>query len=96
MKNVIKYYNILLKYRAYIVKPDGEVDILDLFDDGNIPDGNQNDGEYSRYFTNTTQKGRYTVQCQIINSGTALQSDGFIGSASPRFSSKLSLIIVKD
>lgn len=68
--------------------PDGEVEILDLFDNGNEPDGKKDDGEYSRYFIKATQQGRYIVSCQIINSGTALQTNGFIGSANPDFSRK--------
>lgn len=54
-------------------------------DNGLIADTWEDDGVYSKYFTNATQEGRYSVQCQVINGGTALNALGFIGSASPRF-----------
>lgn len=83
---------ILCFNRAFVIKPNDEVEIIDLLDDGGMADTTANDGVYSRYFTNVTQNGRYSVKCQVINKGTALAINGFIGSPNPHISESIELI----
>ena len=59
------------------------MDIVELFDNGVNADTTANDGVYTRYYTNVTQNGRYSVKCQVINDGGAYQQLGFIGSPTP-------------
>ncbi|KAK4030134.1 Uncharacterized protein APZ42_033003 [Daphnia magna] len=70
------------KVKAFLVKPDGESEILDLMDNGTNADTFADDGVYSRYFTGATMKGRYTVKCQVVSNDDTLISQGFFGSAS--------------
>ncbi len=63
------------------------VEILDLYDNGANADTTADDGVYSRFFSNPTLAGRYSVKCQIISNETALEKLGFIGSASPQLGS---------
>lgn len=58
------------KVLATIDGPEGLNIELDLYDDGKgDPDITQNDGIYSRYFTNFTGKGEYTVKVTATNYG---------------------------
>ncbi|XP_057365331.1 calcium-activated chloride channel regulator 4-like [Daphnia carinata] len=75
--------------RAFLVKPNGESEILELLDNGVNADTEANDGVYSRYYTNATQKGRYTVKCHVISNEDTVQSSGFFGSASPQLRGNL-------
>ena len=70
--------------RAFITKPDNEVELVDLLDNGANADTTADDGVYSRFFPNTTLTGRYSVKCQVITNETALERLGFIGSANPQ------------
>lgn len=66
------------------MKPNDESEILDLLDNGVNADTVADDGVYSKYYTNATQQGRYTVQCQVISNNDTAQGLGFFGSASPQ------------
>ena len=66
------------------MKPNDELEILDLLDNGVNADTTQDDGVYSKYFAYPNQPGRYTVKCQVKSNHTALERLGFIGSASPQ------------
>ncbi|XP_046655991.1 calcium-activated chloride channel regulator 4-like isoform X2 [Daphnia pulicaria] len=71
--------------KAYIVKPNDELEILDLLDNGVNADTTQDDGVYSKYFAYPNQPGRYTVKCQVNSTNhKAFEQLGFIGSASPQ------------
>jgi hypothetical protein len=70
-------------HSAYIEKPNDEVEIITLEDKGVNSDITANDGIYSRYYTNATQPGRYTVTCQVVNDGRAYTGNGFIASYIP-------------
>lgn len=72
-------------FRAYIEKPNDEIEIIDLFDNGVNADTTSNDGVYSRFFANASQEGRYSLKCQIWDDGSAYVGLGFIGSASSTF-----------
>ena len=61
------------------------MEILELLDNGVNADTTQDDGVYSRYYTNATQQGRYTVKCQVNSNHNSHEKFGFIGSASPQF-----------
>ena len=65
--------------RAYLEKPEGKIDILDLYDNGAMADNFENDGIYSRYYPPVDSAGRYTVECQVWDDGSAFVNDGFIG-----------------
>ena len=67
--------------RAYIEKPNDELEIVELYDNGTNADTKADDGIYSRFFTNVTQAGRYSVKCQVFDEGSAYVSYGFIGSS---------------
>ena len=67
--------------RAYIEKPDEELEIVDLYDNGVNADTRAADGIYSRFFTNVTDSGRYSLKCQVWDDGSAYVSYGFIGSS---------------
>jgi hypothetical protein len=67
-----------------VVKPNDELEIFELLDNGVNADTTQDDGVYSRYYTNATQEGRYTVKCQVSSNHSAFERLGFIGSASPQ------------
>jgi hypothetical protein len=67
------------------VKPNDELEILDLLDNGSDADGTEDDGVYSKYFAYPNQQGRYTVKCQVNSTNhKAFEQLGFIGSASPQ------------
>jgi calcium-activated chloride channel regulator 4 len=67
------------------VKPNDELEILDLLDNGVNADTTQDDGVYSKYFAYPNQPGRYTVKCQVNSTNhKAFEQLGFIGSASPQ------------
>ena len=74
---------LTLLFRAYIEKPNNEIEIVELFDNGVNADTTLADGVYSKYFPNATQPGRYSVKCQVTNNGQAFESLGFIASANP-------------
>ena len=65
------------------MKPNEEMDILELLDNGVNADTTQGDGVYSKYYIHATQAGRYTVKCQVTSNDKALERLGFIGSANP-------------
>lgn len=67
--------------RAYVEKPNEDLEIVDLYDNGVNADTSAGDGIYSRYFTNVTYPGRYSVKCQVWDEGSAYVSYGFIGSS---------------
>lgn len=69
--------------RAYIEKPNQEVEIIDLFDNGANADSTYDDGVYSKYFANITQRGRYSVKCQVGQTSDDYESLGFIVSGKP-------------
>jgi len=52
---------------------------LDLLDNGGGADKIRNDGTYSRYFTQYTGKGRYSVKCQVSGDSDTGVNGGFIG-----------------
>jgi hypothetical protein len=67
------------------VKPNDELEILDLLDNGVNADTTQDDGVYSKYFAYPNQPGRYTVKCQVNSTNhKSFEQLGFIGSASPQ------------
>lgn len=51
---------------------------MDLYDDGSGADTTRDDGIYSRYLVAVNYAGRYTVQCQVWDDGSAYINDGFI------------------
>ena len=55
--------------------------MIELLDNGVNADTTENDGIYSRYFTNATKPGRYSVKCQVWNDGAAYTQLGFIASS---------------
>lgn len=67
--------------RAYVEKPNEELEVIDLYDNGVNADTSAGDGIYSRFFTNVTYPGRYSVKCQVWDDGSAYVSYGFIGSS---------------
>ncbi|XP_057365305.1 calcium-activated chloride channel regulator 4-like [Daphnia carinata] len=69
---------------AFLVKPNDESEVLQLLDNGVNADTVADDGVYSRYYTNATQKGRYTVKCQVVSNSATAQGLGFFGSANPQ------------
>lgn len=83
------------------MKPNDELEILDLLDNGVNADTTQDDGVYSKYFAYPNQPGRYTVKCQVNSTNhKAFEQLGFIGSASPQlfgnsFISCVSFILLK-
>merc|ERR1711971_216439 len=52
---------------------------LELLDNGGGADKIRNDGTYSRYFTQYTGKGRYSVKCQVTGNEDTGVNGGFIG-----------------
>jgi len=68
---------MMFGFRAYIEKPNDEIEILDLFDNGVNADTTSNDGVYSRFFANASQEGRYSLKCQIWDDGSAYVGLGF-------------------
>ncbi len=68
------------------MKPNDELEILDLLDNGVNADTTQDDGVYSKYFAYPNQPGRYTVKCQVNSNHKSFEQLGFIGSASPQLS----------
>merc|ERR1712172_122250 len=52
---------------------------LELLDNGGGADKIRNDGTYSRYFTQYTGKGRYSVKCQVSGDSDTGINGGFIG-----------------
>ncbi|KAK7072573.1 hypothetical protein SK128_008867 [Halocaridina rubra] len=60
------------KVRAYVTQPDNtNAPIeMDLLDNGQGADIQIGDGIYSRFFTNFTAKGRYSVKAQVSNEKT--------------------------
>lgn len=56
------------------------MEVLDLFDRGVNADTIADDGIYSRFFTNVTRTGRYSVKCQMSNEGLAKVQLGFMAS----------------
>merc|ERR1719239_1787753 len=52
---------------------------MDLLDNGGGADKIRNDGTYSRYFTQYTGKGRYSVKCQVTGNKDTGVNGGFIG-----------------
>ncbi|XP_077547790.1 calcium-activated chloride channel regulator 3A-1-like [Haemaphysalis longicornis] len=53
-----------------------------LYDNGEVPDNQADDGTYSGYFSNFTGKGRYTVTAQVTNQNTTRLGDPAAGSGS--------------
>lgn len=72
---------LCLTGRAYVEKPNSEIETFDLLDNGVYADTIPNDGVYSRFYTNATLEGRYSLKCQIWDEGSAYIGLGFIGSA---------------
>lgn len=68
--------------RAYVIFPSGETEILELLDSGTSADTTADDGIYSRYFTNATSQGRYSVKCEVWDDGSACIADGITTLAS--------------
>lgn len=58
--------------------PSGPTEIVELFDNGASADTVADDGIYSRYFVTATTQGRYTVECQMWDDGSAFVNNGFI------------------
>lgn len=58
--------------------PSGPAQILELFDNGAAADTVADDGIYSRYFVGVTSDGRYTVECEVWDDGSAYVNDGTI------------------
>lgn len=56
--------------------PSGPSQILELFDNGASADTVADDGIYSRYFVGATSGGRYTVECEVWDDGSAYVNDG--------------------
>jgi len=67
--------------KAYVEKPNEDLEIDELYDNGVNADTSAGDGIYSRFFTNATYAGRYSVKCQVWDDGSAYVSYGFIGSS---------------
>lgn len=53
-----------------------------LYDNGEVPDTQADDGTYSGYFSNFTGKGRYAVTAQVTNQNTTRLGDPAAGSGS--------------
>ena len=52
--------------------PSGPTEVIELLDNGAAADTVADDGIYSRYFVAaTSQQGRYTVECQVWDDGSA-------------------------
>ncbi|XP_057365308.1 calcium-activated chloride channel regulator 1-like isoform X2 [Daphnia carinata] len=64
------------KVKAHIEMPSGPSQILELLDNGVSADTLADDGIYSRYFVNATSGGRYTVECEVWDDGSAYVNDG--------------------
>ena len=58
--------------------PSGPIEIIELFDNGASADTLADDGIYSRYFTAASSQGRYTVECEIWDDGSAYINNGFL------------------
>ena len=56
---------------ARVERPDSSVIAIDLRDDGLGCDAIKNDGIYSAYLVNYTEKGRYNVLVSAVNDGNA-------------------------
>lgn len=64
------------KVKAHIEMPSGPSQIFELFDNGASADTVADDGIYSRYFVGATSGGRYTVECEVWDDGSAYVNDG--------------------
>ena len=70
-----------MSVRAYVKEPNGKITTVDLYDNGVFGDTTRNDGIYSRYYVTGIVKGRYSVECEASDGGTAYISGGQIASA---------------
>ena len=70
-------------YRAYVEKPDLTIDTLELLDNGVFADSVADDGIYSRFYVTVNSTGRYSLQCQVWDDGSAYINDGFIANSFP-------------
>ena len=57
--------------------PSGPTEILELFDNGASADTVSDDGIYSRYFVAATYQGRYSVECEVWDDGSAYVNNEF-------------------
>nr|CAB3231498.1 calcium-activated chloride channel regulator 4-like [Phallusia mammillata] len=60
--------------QATINHPDGTVSTIDLFDNGAAPDIRSNDGVYSRYFSEYTDSGKFSVQIKAVGLGNVSET----------------------
>ncbi len=65
-------------FRAYVQVPSGPTEVIELFDNGASADTIADDGIYSRFFITTTSQGRYTVECEVWDDGSAYVNNEFI------------------
>ena len=50
-------------FRAYVSRPDADLQVIDLLDSGVGADSEKNDGIYSRYYVDPVNSGRYNLMC---------------------------------
>jgi len=67
---------------AHVTTPSSSSGVVDmqLLDNGVGADGVGFDGIYSKYFTEFSAKGRYSVVCEVRNDGSAVINEGFSAS----------------
>ncbi len=62
-------------FRAHVQIPYGSTKVFHLHDNGVSADTFKDDGIYSGYFISTTTLGRYTVNCEVWDDGSAYIND---------------------
>lgn len=62
-------------FRAYVQVPYGSTKVFHLHDNGVSADTFKDDGIYSGYFISATTLGRYTVNCEVWDDGSAYIND---------------------
>jgi hypothetical protein len=63
-------------FRAYVERPDGVLQVIDLLDSGVGADSEKNDGIYSRYYVDPIVNGRYNLLCVVNGSESSYVDDG--------------------
>ena len=63
-------------FRAYVSRPDADLQVIDLLDSGVGADSEKNDGIYSRYYVDPVNPGRYNLMCIVTGSESSFIDDG--------------------
>jgi hypothetical protein len=66
----------IIRFSAFIERPDTALQVIDLVDTGVGADEYKNDGIYSRHYIDPSNSGRYTLVCDVKSTNSTYIENG--------------------